>query len=188
MRLVLGGVRGSTPAPGPDFVRYGGQTSALGVLADGDVVPRLVLDAGTGLRNLSGLFGEAGFRGTILLGHLHWDHTHGLPFFPAGGRPDAEVELLMPAQGDPETVLAAVLSPPHFPITPDQLGGRWTFGGIEEGAHRVEGFDVRRPGDPPQRGSHVRLSHQRWRRHHRLPVRPLAHFPWARSRRHGAIP
>ncbi len=142
MKLVLGGVRGSTPAPGRDFVRYGGHTSAVGVLDDDEVSPRLILDAGTGLRNLSGLFGEGSFRGTILLGHLHWDHTHGLPFFPAGGRPDAEVELLMPAQGDPETVLAEMLSPPHFPITPSELGGRWTFRGIDEGDHEVEGFSI----------------------------------------------
>ena len=143
MRLVLGGVRGSTPAPGPEFIRYGGHTSAVGVLADGDDVPRLILDAGTGLRPLSQLFGDAPFRGTILLGHLHWDHTHGLPFFPAGGRPDADVTLLMPEQGDAETVLEDMLSPPHFPITPRELGGSWTFRGIDEGDHEIEGYRVR---------------------------------------------
>lgn len=143
MRLVLGGVRGSTPAPGPDFVRYGGHTSAVGLLDDGDAVPRLILDAGTGLRPLSKLYGDGAFRGTILLGHLHWDHTHGLPFFPAGGRTDAEVTLLMPEQGDAESVLEDMLSPPHFPITPAELGGRWTFRGIEEGDAEIEGYHVR---------------------------------------------
>lgn len=142
MRVVLGGVRGSTPAPGRDFVRYGGRTSAVAVLAREDEVPRLILDAGTGLATLSPLFGSAGFRGTLLLGHLHWDHTHGLPFFAAGGRADTDVDLVMPAQGDAETVLSAVMSPPHFPITPAELGGRWRFRGIEEGSHRMEGFDV----------------------------------------------
>ncbi len=143
MRLVLGGVRGSTPAPGPEFIRYGGHTSAVGILADGDDVPRLILDAGTGLRPLSQLFGDDAFRGTILLGHLHWDHTHGLPFFPAGGRPDADVTLLMPEQGDAENVLEDMLSPPHFPITPRELGGSWAFGGIDEGDHEIEGYRVR---------------------------------------------
>ncbi len=143
MRLVLGGVRGSTPAPGPDFIRYGGHTSAVGVLAAGDEAPRLILDAGTGLRPLSKLYGDGSFRGTILLGHLHWDHTHGLPFFPAGGRPDADVTLLMPEQGDAETVLEDMLSPPHFPITPRELGGSWTFAGIQEGDHDIEGYQVR---------------------------------------------
>ncbi len=142
MRLVLGGVRGSTPAPGPDFVRYGGHTSSVGVIADGEASPRLIIDAGTGLRRLSKLFGTAGYRGTILLGHLHWDHTHGLPFFAAGGRPDADVELFMPEQGDAEKVLEQILSPPHFPITPTQLGGRWRFYGLEEGDHEIEGYGV----------------------------------------------
>lgn len=142
MRLVLGGVRGSTPAPGPDFVRYGGHTSSVGVLCAADELPRLILDAGTGLIRLGPMFEGAAFRGTILLGHLHWDHTHGLPFFVPGGRPDSEVLLLMPEQGDPEKLLEEVLSPPHFPITPSQLGGAWTFRGLDEGNHEIEGFDV----------------------------------------------
>lgn len=122
-------------------MRYGGHTSCVAV-AHGGETPRLVLDAGTGLTRLSGLLEGAPFRGTILLGHLHWDHTHGLPFFQAGGREDSEVNLVMPAQGDAEEVLSRVLSPPHFPITPSQLGGSWTFAGLEEGSHRLEGFDV----------------------------------------------
>ncbi|HUQ64369.1 MAG TPA: MBL fold metallo-hydrolase [Acidimicrobiales bacterium] len=141
MRIAFHGVRGSTPAPGVDFVRYGGNTSCVTVARDGDD-PRLVLDAGTGLANFSAALGGRPFRGTILLGHLHWDHTHGLPFFPAGGRPDSEVRLVMPAQGDPEEVLRRVLSPPHFPIVPSQLGGAWAFASIEEGEHDIEGFRI----------------------------------------------
>lgn len=141
MRALFCGVRGSTPAPGPDFVRYGGNTSCVAV-SRGEDDPALVLDAGTGLARLSAALGGRPFRGTILLGHLHWDHTHGIPFFPAGDQPGAQVDLLMPAQGDAEAVLARAISPPHFPITPADLRGRWRFAGIEEGAHRVEGFDV----------------------------------------------
>ncbi len=141
MRLTFCGVRGSTPSPGSGFVRYGGNTSCVAV-SSGDEPPKLVMDAGTGLSALSRLLDGAAFRGTILLGHLHWDHTHGLPFFPAGGRPDSDVTLLMPAQGDPEALLGRVLSPPHFPVTPSQLGGRWCFSGIEEGEHRIEGLSV----------------------------------------------
>ena len=53
MRLLLLGVRGSTAAPGADFVRYGGHTSCVAVYPDGSDVPTLVLDAGTGLRDLT---------------------------------------------------------------------------------------------------------------------------------------
>ncbi len=35
MRVHLCGVRGSIPAPGPDFVRYGGNTSCVAIARDG---------------------------------------------------------------------------------------------------------------------------------------------------------
>jgi len=143
VRLLVCGVRGSTPAPGLEFVRYGGNTSCIAVLADDDEFPRLVLDAGTGLSRLSKAFGGEAFAGTILLGHLHWDHTHGLPFFPAGYHPSARVSLLLPDQGeDAEELLARAFSPPHFPIRPHQLGDGWTFDNLKEGDHEIEGFQV----------------------------------------------
>lgn len=111
-------------------------------LAHDGATPNLVLDAGTGLRSLSRHLGGEPFRGTILLGHLHWDHTHGLPFFPAGDDPDSQVTVAMPAQGDPEEVLERAFSPPHFPITPRQLSGRWEITSLEQGHHQFEGFEV----------------------------------------------
>lgn len=143
MRLLLCGVRGSTPAPGADFVRYGGSTSCVAVFADGEDMPRLVLDAGTGLANLSRAIGHRPVDGSILLTHLHWDHTHGLPFFPSGDHADARVTLYMPAQdGGPAVVLAGAMSPPHFPIEPTELGGRWDFRALEEGTSEIEGFTI----------------------------------------------
>jgi phosphoribosyl 1,2-cyclic phosphodiesterase len=141
VRLYICGVRGSTPAPGSDFVRYGGNTSCV-ALAPANGAPTLVLDAGTGLQRLTTVLDGQPFRGAILLGHLHWDHTHGLPFFRAGDHPDARVDLYMPAQGDPVAVLARVLSPPHFPIEPTDLRGDWRFHALEPGDHAIEGFTV----------------------------------------------
>ncbi|MEY2476226.1 MAG: hypothetical protein QOG87_1541 [Actinomycetota bacterium] len=120
----------------------------MAIAHDGDK-PRLVLDAGTGLQRLTRELGQP-FKGTILLGHLHWDHTHGLPFFAAGDNPDAEVTLGIPAQGDvdeartgpPEAMLERFMSPPAFPITPAQLRGKWDFLRLEPGDHAFEGFDV----------------------------------------------
>jgi ribonuclease BN (tRNA processing enzyme) len=141
MRVVICGARGSTPAPGSEYVRYGGHTACVALARDGERPP-LVIDAGTGLTRLSRLLGGQPFRGTILLGHLHWDHTHGLPFFPAVDRSDSRVRVLMPADGDPQELLARALSPPHFPIGPDELEGNWSFERIGEGEHEVEGFSV----------------------------------------------
>ena len=69
MRVLFCGVRGSTPAPGPEFVRYGGNTSCVALARDGED-PTLVLDAGTGLRRLSRALDGRPFRGTLLLGHI----------------------------------------------------------------------------------------------------------------------
>jgi ribonuclease BN (tRNA processing enzyme) len=135
------GVRGSTPAPGIEFTRVGGNTSCVAIAHDGEP-PTLVLDAGTGLRRLTPILDGAPFRGTIVLSHLHWDHLQGLPFFAAGDRDDAQVRLLIPAQGDAVEVLRRGMSPPHFPIGPTELRGQWTFDGIEVGAHELEGFTV----------------------------------------------
>ena len=83
--------------------------------------PRLILDAGTGLRRLPELLGDRPFRGTLLLTHLHWDHVQGLPFFVSGDRADAAVTLLLPAdhdQTDAAALLERMMSPPFFPIGP----------------------------------------------------------------------
>lgn len=141
MRVTFCGVRGSTPAPGPEFVRIGGHTSCVAVARAGDP-PQLLLDAGTGIRRVPALLGDAAFRGTILLTHLHWDHVQGIPFFTAGDRGDARVVLAMPAQGDPVEVLAGAMGPPHFPITPRGLHGDWSFVALQPGKHDVEGFAV----------------------------------------------
>ena len=142
MRVHFCGVRGSTPAPGLPFVRYGGYTSCVALAHDGER-PRLILDAGTGLRRVSALVDDEPFVGTILLGHLHWDHVHGLPFFGSGCATGAQVALHLPAQGgDPVGTLARGMSPPHFPIGPQQLGTGWTFHALEIGTFEAEGFTV----------------------------------------------
>jgi phosphoribosyl 1,2-cyclic phosphodiesterase len=143
MRVEFFGVRGSTPAPGAAFARYGGNTACVALAHDGAEAPTLVLDAGTGLQGLSARLDGRPFQGTLLLGHLHWDHTHGLPFFRAGDHPQARVDLLIPEQDDdPVAVLERVMSPPHFPIGPRDLRGRWSFAGLQPGEHRIEGFTV----------------------------------------------
>jgi phosphoribosyl 1,2-cyclic phosphodiesterase len=143
MRVHLCGVRGSTPAPGSAFVRYGGHTSSI-ALSHGDGPPNLVIDAGTGLRRVTELMaGDAPFQGTILLSHLHWDHVHGMPFFQAGARKGHRVDVLLPAiEGDATATLARGLSPPHFPVGPTELGEDWTFAPLDDGTLELEGFDV----------------------------------------------
>jgi phosphoribosyl 1,2-cyclic phosphodiesterase len=147
VRVSFCGTRGSTPAPGPDFVRFGGHTSCVALSHDGvaPAHPVLVLDAGTGLRRLPELLGDEPFRGTVLLSHLHWDHVQGIPFFGSGDRPDARVGVLLPAepgQPDAATLVARMMSPPFFPIGPAQLRGEWSFGPLPDGSFDAERFTV----------------------------------------------
>lgn len=144
MRLTFLGVRGSTPAPGPDFVRYGGHTSCVVVAPDATSAPVLALDAGTGIRSLTPLLDGAAFDGSILLSHLHWDHVQGIPFFAAGDRDDSRVDLYIPGESGRTgfDLLSQMMSPPAFPITPEGLKGAWTFTAIDSGPLTVEGFEV----------------------------------------------
>lgn len=143
MRIHLCGVRGSTPATGPAFARVGGHTSCVAVAHDADEAPRLLLDAGTGLRNVAALLAGAPFEGSLLIGHLHWDHTQGLPFFTAGDRPDARVDVHLPVIGDdPAHALDGLMSPPFFPISVTGLRGQWSFHRLEAGVLDAEGFAV----------------------------------------------
>lgn len=148
MRIWVCGVRGSTPTPGPAYARHGGHTSCVAIGHDGER-PSLILDAGTGIRNAAdlfnpgrGLFDGNAYDGSILFGHLHWDHTQGLPFFAAGNNPDSRVDVYLPAQGEAEEILARFMSPPHFPIAPSELLGKWRFLALDPGEHEIEGFSV----------------------------------------------
>ncbi len=64
MRVYFCGTRGSTPVSGAGQSHYGGHTSCVG-LAHGDQPPTLVLDAGTGLQQLSLALRGAPFRGSV---------------------------------------------------------------------------------------------------------------------------
>ncbi len=150
MEVVLHGVRGSRATPGSEFVRVGGNTSSLAVTPAGSDSPSLLLDAGTGLCSVATHFNGTPYRGDILLTHLHWDHVQGLPFFAPGDRDEAEVRLRLPAQGgaSPDApgsaaaLLAGAMSPPHFPIGPEGLRGRWSFEAVGEGRFEAGGCTV----------------------------------------------
>jgi phosphoribosyl 1,2-cyclic phosphodiesterase len=126
-------------------VRYGGNTSCVAIAHDDATVPTLLLDAGTGLRNATTLLEGAPFRGSIVLTHLHWDHTHGIPFFRGADRDGARATLYLPDQEDGDSaadVLGRCMSPPHFPVRPTELSGDWRYELLAPSTVELEGFEV----------------------------------------------
>lgn len=126
MQIRLWGTRGSVASPGPETIRYGGNTACVEVRGDGAL---LVLDAGTGIRQLGqSLAGHDG-RVDLLLTHLHLDHLQGLGFFEPAYRPGVDLHIWGPPSTteDLRTRLSRYFSPPLFPVRLRDLGSRVTL-------------------------------------------------------------
>ena len=109
------------PSPGPEQLRYGGNTSCVHVtLSDGS---HLILDAGTGIRGLPVELGTSGAHIHILLTHLHLDHIQGLMFFAPLFDPQARVTIWGPSAPGVslKNRIARYLSAPLTPIDVREL-------------------------------------------------------------------
>jgi phosphoribosyl 1,2-cyclic phosphodiesterase len=116
VKVKLWGARGSIPSPGPETLRYGGNTSCVQVtLSDGTTI---VLDAGTGIRNLGLALAGTVPRINILLTHLHLDHIQGLMFFAPAFKTQSDLSIWGPEV--PEASLrdriARYISAPLSPV------------------------------------------------------------------------
>ncbi|HEX6664744.1 MAG TPA: MBL fold metallo-hydrolase [Gaiellaceae bacterium] len=144
MRLKIWGCRGSVATPGPETVRYGGNTSCIEVmLGGGDTT--LVLDAGTGIRELGEeLEGRGARRIHICLTHLHLDHLEGLRFFAPLWNPDVSVEIW----GPPSPVLslqeriARYFSPPLFPVDLRDVPAALSFHDVPKESWSIDGASL----------------------------------------------
>jgi len=111
------GVRGSIAVPSAQYIRYGGNTSCIQVLA-GD--HRIILDAGTGIRALGAEFLREDIRDVnLLLTHTHWDHVNGFPFFTPAYDPRWTLRIRaghLAGIGTIREVLSDQMTHPMFPI------------------------------------------------------------------------
>lgn len=112
------GVRGSLSCSGPEYVRYGGNTSCLEVRAGPHL---LVFDAGTGIRGLGRKLAsdEAAAEIDLFFTHTHIDHVVGLPFFMPFYQPQSDIRVwaghLKPHRTLKES-LSGLMSEPFFPV------------------------------------------------------------------------
>jgi phosphoribosyl 1,2-cyclic phosphodiesterase len=143
VKVKIWGARGSIPAPGPETLRYGGNTSCVQLtLADGST---LILDAGSGIRSL-GLDmspGEAPIN--ILLTHLHLDHIQGLMFFTPLFRPESKVIIWGPASPEAslEERIARYMSAPLSPVEVRELPCHPSFRDAETTEWKIGAATIR---------------------------------------------
>lgn len=117
-KVKFWGVRGSIATPGPRHVAFGGNTSCIEVACGGR---RIILDAGTGIRNLGHwLMKKNCTEAHILLSHTHWDHINGFPFFSPAFKPGYKFTVMaghLRSHGiGIEDVLASQMNQPTFPV------------------------------------------------------------------------
>jgi phosphoribosyl 1,2-cyclic phosphodiesterase len=142
MNITFWGVRGSIPCPGPQTVRYGGNTICLELRFPPD--DRLVIiDAGSGLRLLGNhLLRHDLARGVreldIFLTHTHWDHILGFPFFAPMFVPGLTIRIHGPMTHEHdslEKVLKGQFEYRYFPVRIEELASDIRFIELAEGAY-----------------------------------------------------
>ena len=139
MKIRFWGTRGSIPTPGERTVRYGGNTACVELRDDTDHL--LVLDAGTGLRELGlKLNGTSPLIVDLFLSHLHWDHIQGIPFFRPAFDPKSTLRLYGPTQHQPlRDLLGLGMDDPFFPVDLDGLPVQLEVHEVASGSRRVVG-------------------------------------------------
>lgn len=121
MRLTFWGVRGSIPAPGPETMRYGGNTPCIELRGPDDEL--YIIDSGTGIiplgrRLMQESFGKGQGSATLFLSHSHWDHIQGFPFFGPVFIPGNKLKIVGPghSSGMLEKILEGQMNPHYSPL------------------------------------------------------------------------
>lgn len=141
--LSFWGVRGSIACPSADHVLFGGNTSCIELQAGTE---RIILDAGTGLRELGIRFSREGVReASMLLTHTHWDHINGFPFFTPAYAPGRSFRIMAGhlGAGRVRDVLAGQMAEPVFPVPLETMRAELLFEDFSAGDHFLLGPEVK---------------------------------------------
>jgi phosphoribosyl 1,2-cyclic phosphodiesterase len=136
MRIKFWGVRGSTPTPQPENLRYGGNTSCVEVRV-GDML--YIFDCGTGFRALGQQllheFVDRPIAAHVFVSHFHWDHIQGFPFFrPLYDKPQDHFMLHSSSRNRSlKQVMEEQMAAPYFPVELGEMRAHREFYEIEEG-------------------------------------------------------
>ncbi len=145
MRVRFWGTRGSIAVPGPGTNHFGGNTSCVELTTDGGDL--LIFDCGTGARQLAAKLmaqGRKSINVNILLGHTHWDHIQGFPFFTPAFVKGNAIAIYGPegSRGPLHDVLAGQMEFTYFPVDLTQLPAAITYHDLTEGIHTIGGTRV----------------------------------------------
>jgi phosphoribosyl 1,2-cyclic phosphodiesterase len=144
MEVRFFGTRGSIPVPGPQTIKYGGNTSCTAIRSSRGTL--IVLDMGTGSFSLGQALAATGkpVKGHVLISHTHWDHIQGLPFFAPFFRPGNEWDLYAPRglSGSLRETLSGQMQYTYFPLELEQLGATIRYHDLVEGTLALDDFAV----------------------------------------------
>lgn len=145
MKIRFWGTRGSIATPGPGTTYFGGNTSCVELTTAGGEL--LVFDCGTGAHRLALALMSQGTKvinANILLGHTHWDHIQGFPFFSPAFIKGNTLAIYGPegSRGTLQDVLAGQMEYTYFPIELGQLPAAITYHELTEGIHDIAGVRV----------------------------------------------
>lgn len=145
LELRFWGVRGTLPAPGPETVRYGGNTACVTLgFSDGRM---LIFDAGSGIYRLGSTLAPAakGRRLHLLLSHLHLDHISALPTFAPLYRSGVQLDIYGPGDDDAELqrMLFTLMEDAYWPVSVRALAANIRVHALTPGTIEIEGLKVR---------------------------------------------
>ena len=128
MLIRCWGARGSIPVSGPEYLKYGGDTTCLEIRTADDAI--IIVDAGSGIRRLGNrLLAEGRFEYSMLFTHSHWDHILGFPFFKPIYRKETSIHMCgCPfSQESVKEMIAKVMTSPNFPVDYNSVQARISY-------------------------------------------------------------